>query len=43
MKDVIKTEGYKSMVKSHPNLVRECCIALTERLEEMEIDESSLQ
>ena len=35
MKDVIKTNGYKSMVKSHPNLIRECCIAMTQKIDQM--------
>ena len=37
MNEVMKTSEYESMVESRPDLNGECCIALTERLEEMKI------
>ena len=37
MKDVTNTDGYKSMRESHPQCIEECCIALAEKLEEIEM------
>ena len=37
MKDVMNTNGYKSMRKSHPDLIGDCCNALAEKLEQIGI------
>ena len=38
IKDVKNTDGYKSMRKSHPQLIEECYNALTEKLEKIGIE-----